>query len=89
MRMSLCPLPILMVPRAMWVRVNMQPARQVNLPPCGGDARQGRGGCLRAAYVAELPPPPSVAFGDISPTRGEISGSLPPRRDSILGGLLS
>ncbi len=59
-------------------------APQFNLPPCGGDVRQGRGGWHLNKQLplmfAEPSLPPSVTFGDISPTRREIIGSLSRRR---------
>ncbi len=41
-------------------------------PPCGGDARQGRGGITAGAKIGRSPP--SVGSADISPTRGRGSG---------------
>ena len=59
----LSPLP----PGERWSAVSAAP----DLPPCGGDARQGRGGQSLPSCKPHVPPP-SVGDADISPARGEI-----------------
>jgi hypothetical protein len=56
-------------------------AQRSDLPPCGGEARQGRGGCqlhvlpIMPGAAPELSP--SVTFGDISLKGGETIGRRP------------
>ncbi|EHH08429.1 UvrD/REP helicase [Mesorhizobium amorphae CCNWGS0123] len=63
--------------------------RQANLPPCGGDVRQDRGGregsrrfqcSWRRGWRDSAP---SVGFADISPTRGEIGRASAEARATV------